>query len=172
MCQDNWTVVSLQLNLETEIRALRCLSADLCVIVVNYPQPHTCTPVHALLFPDTHTQPFPEDNSCAVRWDCNRKSIYPNGVVLMTLPAGSLLLSFSLRAKTGSFCVAWTESRWGGRGGGSSGEGITSRQTAVTPHTAFSGHRLYFWHVSTDITHDASLLSLSPSEGCLLASQG
>lgn len=44
----------------------------------------------------------------------------------MTLPAGSLLLPFSLRANTGSFCVGWTESGvvggwlgvggWGGAG--------------------------------------------------------
>lgn len=97
--------------------------------------PHT----HTLLFSDTQNHIFtlPEDNSCAVRWDCKRKSIYPSGVVLMTLPAGSLLLSFSLRDNTGSFCVGWTDSRvgwWWGFAGLAAG-GLLSHHTQLFQDT-------------------------------------
>lgn len=148
-----------------------------------------CPPVHALLFSDSHThthahigthtrirdtqKPFctlPEDNSCAVRWYCKRKSIYPRGVVLMTFPAGSLSLSFSLGAKTGSFCVAWGES-W--RGGG------VGRSSALAAGGLLS-HRTQLFQ-DTGCTFDMCLLTLpmmppllplSPGLGCLLASEG
>lgn len=60
----------------------------------------------------------------------------------------------------------------GGEEGSVEGVGVQGRQAAVTPHTAFSGHGLYFWHASTAITHDAPLLHLWLRSGCLLTSQG
>lgn len=90
------------------IFSLLCAEGKNYVLPTAYTHAHTIHPliwhthIHPLsntwLFSDTQTKPFffspPEDNSCAVRWDHKRKSIYPSGAVVMTLPAGSSLALF------------------------------------------------------------------------------
>lgn len=58
---------------------------------------YECRSIIAVLHrcPLTHSKAFRShcgDNSCALRCDCRRKSIYPSRALLMTLPAGSVLL--------------------------------------------------------------------------------
>lgn len=58
---------------------------------------YECRSIIAVLHrcPLTHSKAFCShcgDNSCALRCDCRRKSIYPSRALLMTLPAGSVLL--------------------------------------------------------------------------------
>lgn len=66
-------------------------------LVVQLVFVYKCRSIIAVLHrcPLTHSKAFCShcgDNGCALRCDCRRKSIYPSRALLMTLPAGSVLL--------------------------------------------------------------------------------
>lgn len=86
----------------------------------------------------------------AVQWGetAGGKAFIPAERCWWPFLAGSVLLPLSRRANAGSFFSAG----WSHGGGRRGGVRVQGRQAAVTPHTAFSGHGLYFWHVSTEIT--------------------
>lgn len=104
------------------------------------------------------------DNSCALRCDCRRKSIYPSRALLMTLPAGSVLLQQEAFSRLDGVVEL---------GGG---RGVERSRQAGRCHTTHSFFRTravlltcVYWHYPWC---QPPTLHLWLGPGCLLASQG
>ena len=142
------------------IAELRRLSSDFCVESLSgdlpQPPPHTHTHAHTRTHTDTH-KALP--HSFWGQWRCSevrqREGKHLSWWSSADDPPCRLpLVLFSPSGGTQEALLSARPSR--------GGFWVSGKRTAVTPHTAFSGHRLYFWHVSTDITHDASPPPPSP----------